>query len=123
MRWVKQRIPAICRWAVAQGYGADDPAGFVVDVALPRSPVKRPPMPTLPYEEMADCVAKVKVSRRASATSKLALELLMFAAARSAEVRKATWEEVDIERATWTVLAERMKANREHGVPLVGPHP
>jgi len=119
-RRVKQRISAICRWAVAQGYRTDDPAGIVVDAALPRNPVKRRPMPALPYEEVADCIARVKASGRASASSKLALEFLVLTAARSAEVRKATWEEVDIEGATWTVPADRMKANREHRVPLSG---
>ncbi|MDE0658252.1 MAG: tyrosine-type recombinase/integrase [Gammaproteobacteria bacterium] len=117
-RRVKQRISAICRWAVAQGYRTDDPAGIVVDAALPRNTVKRRPMPALPYEEVADCIAKVKASHRASTSSKLALEFLVLTAARSAEVRKATWDEFDIEGATWTVPAERMKANREHRVPL-----
>ena len=117
-RRVKQRISAICRWAVAQGYRTDDPAGIVVDAALPRNAVKRRPMPALPYEEVADCVAKVKASHRASVSSKLALEFLVLTAARSAEVRKATWDEIDMESATWTVPAERMKANREHRVPL-----
>ncbi len=119
-RRVKQRISTICRWAVAQGYRTDDPAGIVIDAALPRNPVKRRPMPALPYEEVADSIAKVKASRRASASSKLALEFLVLTAARSSEVRKATWAEIDIEGATWTVPAERMKANREHRVPLSG---
>ena len=119
-RRVKQRISAICRWAVAQGYRTDDPAGTVVDAALPRNAVKRRPMPALPYEGVADCIAKVKASRRASASSKLALEFLVLTAARSAEVRKATWDEMDTADATWTVPAERMKANREHRVPLSG---
>ena len=117
-RRVKQRISAISRWAVAQGYRTDDPAGIMVDAALPRNAVKRRPMPALPYEEVANCIAKVKA--RASASSKLALEFLVLTAARSAEVRKATWAEIDIEGATWTVPAERMKANREHRVPLSG---
>ena len=117
-RRVKQRISQICRWAVAQGYRSDDPAGIVVDAALPRNAVKRRAMPALPYEEVADCIAKVKASRRASASSKLALEFLVLTAARSGEVRKATWNEMDVAGATWTVPAERMKANREHRVPL-----
>ena len=97
-RRVKQRISAVCRWAVAQGYRTDDPA--------------------LPYEEVADCIAKVKASRRASASSKLAFQFLVLTAARSAEVRKATRNDIDIEGATWTVPADRMKANRDHRVPL-----
>ncbi len=117
-RRVKQRISAICRWAVAQGHRTDDPAGIVIDAALPRNGVERRHMPALPYDEVADCMAKLKASKRASASSKLALEFLVLTAARSSEVRKATWDEIDLERATWTVPAERMKANREHRVPL-----
>ena len=119
-RRVKQRISAICRWAVAQGHRTDDPAGIVIDAALPRNGVERRHMPALPYDEVADCLAKVKASKRASAASKLALEFLVLTAARSSEVRKATWNEIDIEGAVWTLPAERMKANREHRVPLSG---
>ena len=117
-RRVKQRISAICRWAVAQGHRTDDPAGVVIDAALPRNGVQRRPMPALPYHEVAGCIAKVKASKRAGRSSKLALEFLILTAARSAEVRKATWDEIDREGATWTVPAERMKTNREHRVPL-----
>ena len=73
-RRVKQRISAICRWAVAQGYRTDDPAGIVIDAALPRNGVERRHMRALPYDEVADCIAQVKSSRRASHSSKLALE-------------------------------------------------
>ena len=117
-RRVKQRISAICRWAVAQGHRTDDPAGIVIDAALPRNGVKRRHMPALPYDEVAACIAKVKASKRATASSKLALEFLVLTAARSSEVRKATWQEMDVEGATWTLPAERMKANRRHRVPL-----
>ena len=44
----------------------------------------------------------------------------MLTAARSAEVRKATWDEIDVEGAMRTVPAEHMKGNREHRVPLSG---
>ena len=117
-RRVKQRISAICRWAVAQGHRTDDPAGVVIDAALPRNGIQRRHMPALPYEEVAECIAKVRGSARASESSKLALEFLVLTAARSGEVRKATWDEIDLDGATWTVPAERMKANREHRVPL-----
>ena len=119
-RRVKQRISAICRWAVAQGHRTDDPAGIVIDAALPRNGVERRHMPALAYDEVAASIAKVKASKRATASSKLALEFLVLTAARSSEVRKATWEEMDIAGATWTVPAERMKANRQHRVPLSG---
>src|SRR4029077_16354687 len=47
-----------------------------------------------------------------------ALEFLILTAARAGEVRGATWDEIDFEAATWTIPAERMKAGREHKVPL-----
>jgi len=52
---------------------------------------------------------------------RLALEAVILTAARSGEVRLARWSEVDLEAATWTIPAERMKAGREHVVPLAAP--
>jgi integrase len=46
------------------------------------------------------------------------LEFAILTAARSGEARKATWREVDLESRAWTIPAERMKAKREHRVPL-----
>jgi integrase len=50
-----------------------------------------------------------------------ALEFAILTAARSGEVRGAIWEEIDLEAAVWTVPAERMKAGKEHRVPLSTP--
>jgi integrase len=55
-------------------------------------------------------------SRQARAA--LALEFAILTAARSGEVLGARWEEFDLDRAVWTVPAERMKGGREHRVPL-----
>ena len=49
---------------------------------------------------------------------KLALELLVLTAARSGEVRLATWDEMDVAGRVWTISTARMKAKREHRVPL-----
>jgi len=49
----------------------------------------------------------------------LAFEFLVFTAGRSGEVRAARWDEIDRDAAVWTIPAERMKAGREHRVPLV----
>jgi integrase len=48
----------------------------------------------------------------------LALQFVLLTAARSGEVRGATWDEIDLERALWVIPAERMKADREHRTPL-----
>ena len=50
----------------------------------------------------------------------MAFEFLVLTAARSGEVRLATWDEIDWAERKWTVPAERMKAKREHQVPLAG---
>ena len=52
---------------------------------------------------------------------KLAFEFLVLTAGRSAEVRLATWDEMDVAGRVWTISAERMKAKREHRVPLERP--
>jgi integrase len=52
--------------------------------------------------------------------TRLAFEFLVLTAARSSEARLATWCEMDLQSATWKVPAERMKARREHTVPLSG---
>ena len=56
--------------------------------------------------------------RRAGRHVPLAFEFLVLTAARSGEVRLATWDEIDLLAVVWAVPAERMKANREHRVPL-----
>ena len=56
--------------------------------------------------------------RRRKATAAMALEFLILTAARTGEVLGATWAEVDFQKQTWTIPATRMKAGREHRVPL-----
>ena len=52
------------------------------------------------------------------AMAALALEFTILTAARTSEVLGATWAEVDLDKAVWTIPAERMKAGKEHRVPL-----
>ena len=73
-------------------------------------------MPALPYGEVGGALAGVRVSQAWTGT-KPAFELT---AARSGEVRLATWEEFDLAASVWTVPAARLKANRGHRVPLCG---
>ena len=49
---------------------------------------------------------------------RLAFEFLVLTATRSAEVRLATWREIDLVSMVWTIPEERMKAKREHRIPL-----
>jgi integrase len=59
----------------------------------------------------------VRLRERESVSAK-ALELLILTAARSGEIRNATWSEIDLAKHLWTIPADRMKAGKEHTVPL-----
>ena len=107
-RRVKQRISAIYRWAVAQGHRNDEPVGIEPDAAAPRGDVKAQHLAALAYDALAQCLATVKATRGASASSELSLEFLILTAARSGEVQRATWDEIDVGGAVWTVPAEHM---------------
>ena len=116
-RRVRQRIGAIMKWAVAQGYRPDNPAGDALGAALPKASVAKRHHRALPHAKVAEALATVRQSRVHWATV-AALEYLILTAARSGEVREARWDEVDLDTATWTVPAGRMKMKREHRVPL-----
>ena len=107
------------KWAVAIGYRPDNPAGDALGQALGRQRVVVQHMRALPHGEVADALATVRTSQ-AVVTTKDAFELLVLTAARSGEVRLATWAEMDLDAGVWTIPAARMKAKRDHRVPLSG---
>ena len=116
-RRVRQRIGAVMKWAVAQGYRDDNPAGDAISAALPKTAVRQQHMRALPHAEVGAALARVRDSGAYRGTM-LAFEFLVLTAARSGEVRNARWEQIDRDGAVWTIPAERMKAGREHRVPL-----
>ena len=116
-RRVRQRIAVVMRWCIAQGHRPDNPAGEAVTQVLPRRIGSKRNYASLPYTEVAVAIRAVQASG-AYALTKLCFEFLVLTAARSGEARLARWEEIDFERTTWTVPAERMKAGRPHRVPL-----
>lgn len=69
----------------------------------------------LPYAQVPALIAQLRASR---SVSSLALEFLILTAGRTGEVIGATWSEIDFDEHIWTVPASRMKAGREHRVPL-----
>ena len=114
---VRQRIGAVMKWAIAKGYRPDNPAGEQVLQALPKNGVKRRHFRALPHAEVASAIRTIQATDAWPAT-KLAFEFLVLTATRSSEMRLARWHEFDLENAVWTIPANRMKANREHRVPL-----
>ena len=113
---LRQRIGTVLKWAIAQGYRRDNPADAVPYALGPQSsrPVHQP---SIHYSEVADAIAAAREST-ASKAARLALEFMVLTAARSGEVTGATWQEIDLTTCIWTVPAKRMKADREHRVPL-----
>lgn len=114
-RRLRQRINTVIDWAVGKGYREVGLALPVIDKALPKQRAKPKHHAALPYSDIPAFMPKL---RESESMGRLALEAAILTAARSGEVRLMTWGELDLEAATWTVPAERMKAGREHVVPL-----
>jgi len=112
---VKQRIGIVLRWAIAQGFRQEDPMGAVGSV-LPRQPHGGHHR-FLPPKDIEAAMAKIG-SADCWLGTRLAVRFLALTATRTAEVRGATWAEVDTEAAVWTIPANRVKTKREHRIPL-----
>lgn len=116
---LRGRIERVLDAAKASGFrSGENPARWRghLDHLLPkRQKLTRGHHAALPFEKVADFVAELR-SREAMAA--LALEFAILTAARSGEARGATWGEIDIKSKVWTVPAARMKAGRDHRVPL-----
>ncbi|MDE2133830.1 MAG: tyrosine-type recombinase/integrase [Alphaproteobacteria bacterium] len=117
---VRGRIEAVLDWAKARDYRTgENPAvwrGHIENLLPARSRVKKVKHhPALPYDEIGDFV---KLLRGCEGTAARAFGFLILTAARTSEVVGAQWDEVDLEKATWIIPADRIKAGREHRVPL-----
>lgn len=117
---VRGRIENVLDWATAHGERTGvNPARWrgQLDKLLP-SPKKIAKVvhhPALPYEQLAEFQRRLNQYPSISAK---ALGFAILTAARSGEVRGATWEEIDFAKRIWTVPADRMKGGKEHRVPL-----
>lgn len=116
-RRVLQRMRAVFEAAIVRG--ERDKASPTIGVAtvLGGRNVRRDHHPAMPYAEVPAFVMRLHRLEGWTAT-RLAFEFLILTASRSGEVRLATWREMDLNNALWTLPAERMKARVEHVVPL-----
>lgn len=116
---VRGRIEKVLDAATAKGFRQDaNPARWKghLDTLLPKQEkLSRGHHAAVPF---GDVPAVVKRLQLVSGLSARALELTILAAARTGETIGATWSEIDFEAKVWTVPAERMKAGKEHRVPL-----
>lgn len=116
---VRGRIEAVLDAAKAAGFrSGENPAGWKGHLALLLPKAKKLSRGHHPAMAYGDVPAFIEKLRNASGVGVLALEFLILTAARSGEVRGARWNEIDMKGKVWTVSAARMKAGREHRVPL-----
>jgi len=117
---VRGRIEAVLDWAKVRGYRTGEnparwrgnlshllPAKTRVRKAVHHAALPHAELPTFWYE-----------LTKQFGTAAQALRLTILTATRTSEVLKATWDEVDLDNAIWTIPAERMKAGSEHRIPL-----
>src|SRR5216683_5460282 len=116
---VRARIEKVLDGAKAKGFrDGENPARWRghLDHLLPRpSKLARGHHAAMPYEDVAAFIVKL---RKQEASAAQALELGILTAARSGEILGMQWSEIDLDTKVWTVPANRMKAGREHRVPL-----
>ncbi|HEY2531836.1 MAG TPA: integrase arm-type DNA-binding domain-containing protein [Xanthobacteraceae bacterium] len=117
---VRGRIEVVLDWASASGYRqGENPArwrGHLDKLLPPRSKVARVEHhAALPYRDLPGFIMDLRQQEGVAAR---ALEFTILTAGRTGEVIGATWVEIDLEARLWTIPAERMKAGREHRVPL-----
>ena len=114
-RRVRQRIGTVLDWAYASGYRDSEAPMRAISKGLPRQPKKEGHYAAMPYARVPAFIPRL---RERESYSRLALEFAILTAARSGEVRMASFGEFDLEEKLWTIPRDRMKANREHVVPL-----
>jgi integrase len=117
-RRVRQRIERVLSAAKAQGLrDGENPARLRDNIQpiLGKQHGKSEHHAAIPW---ADMPAFMRDLSKLNSTSAYALEFAILTAARSGEVREATWQEIDLKAAVWTIPASRMKAGKLHRIPL-----
>jgi len=120
---LRQRIEAVLAWSTVSGYRTgDNPARWRgnLEHVLPKSSKVRVRQhhAAVPWQTIGAFMASL---RERDGVAARALEFAILTAARSGEVRLATWGEFDLDAKLWTVPAARMKAGKAHTVPLSAP--
>lgn len=116
---LRGRIERVLNFAKVNGWReGENPAlwrGNLENVLPKPSKLGKGHHAAMPYHEVPSFMKRLKEHNASAAR---ALELLILTASRSGEILGAKWEEVDLEARVWVVPAERMKARREHRIPL-----
>jgi integrase len=117
-RRVAQRMETVFDWAKAAGHRTSENPVEGAKQGLQKQKARKKHHAAMPFKDVPVFVASLRATG-GFAASHVPLEFLILTAARTNEVLGAQWPEVDLNNATWTIPAGRMKAEREHRVPLV----
>lgn len=112
---IRQWLSQIFRYGLAKGAVEANPATDldVVAAVAPRTQHH----PHVPFSELPSLLKKLDTAK-CDPMTRLAVRMLLLTGVRPGELRHAPWAEFDLESATWTIPAQRMKARRSHVVPL-----
>lgn len=113
---IKQRCHNVMAFCYAQGFVNSNPVD-VVHMLLPAQNAVVQHQPSMPWKLVPEFVRE-NLYDEIIIGAKAALLFTILTAARSGEAREATWSEFDLEERLWIIPAERMKASKEHRVPL-----
>lgn len=116
-RRVRQRLGTVMDWAKSGGLRDGDNPVLGIARGLPKQPSKRGHHAALPYTEVAGFLERLRGSSNGLIV-KAAFEFLVLTATRTSELLGAQWSEIDMEKKLWTIPGDRMKAGKEHRVPL-----
>ena len=116
-RRVRQRIGTVLDWAKAAGHRSGENPVEGVAKGLPKQGDRDEHHVAMPYADVPGFIARLRRSE-AGESARLAFEFLILTAARTSEVLGARWDEINVTERLWTVPAGRMKAKREHRVPM-----
>ena len=120
---IRGRVEKVLDWCKTQGYRqGDNPArwkGHLENLlSAPKKTKTVEHHPTLPWREIGTFMRKL---RKMPGTAALALEVIVLTNCRTSEAIEASWTEFDLDAALWTIPAGRMKAEKEHIIPLSEP--
>jgi integrase len=117
---LRNRIEQILDWATANGHRkGENPARWRghMSILLPKIKHSVTHLVAMPHAQVPDFMAALRLQERVPAG---ALEFLILTATRAGEVLGAKWDEIDMKAKVWTIPKGRMKAGKEHIVPLSG---